>query len=152
MAFPPEIWEVFAVEWDTLRAQLRGAFQVTRDEPNMFAIGVPMKVEATEIMQDLGFAVRDVNERRLLAMLAPIAPAQKLDPVTIVQYQDRLPLGAIVIRNDVLYLRHDVLLGTLSPPALGWLVATVAHSAARLRVNLRVPVTSTFAHYADADE
>lgn len=120
-----------------------------RDAPNMFGIKVPMTFQDRELHQDLGFAVREVQGAKLLAMLAPICPAQKLDPATVVTYQDRLPFGAVVLRGDTLYLRHDVLLATVTQDVLGWLVRVMAHEAMKLRVNLRVPEHKSFAHYTE---
>jgi hypothetical protein len=149
VAFVPVFWERFAVNWDAIRAQFRTTFQVVRDEPNMFAVQIPMKAEGSEITQDLGMAIHEARQRKLLALLAPIAPAQRLDPTTILQYQDRLPFGAVVIRGESILLRHDVLVETLTPTVLSWIAAVVAFEAAKLRVNLRVPETNTFSHYTE---
>ncbi len=149
MAFVPEIWEGFCVEWDAIRTQFRSPFKVIRDEPNMFAVQIPMKAEGSDISQDLGMAIHEARNRKLLTLLAPICTAQRLDPATILQYQDRLPFGAIVIRGESVLVRHDVLTETLSPTVLSWIAAVVAFEAAKLRVNLRVPETNTFAHYTE---
>ncbi|MFN0251458.1 MAG: hypothetical protein ACKV2T_31570 [Kofleriaceae bacterium] len=108
-----------------------------------------MKAEGADITQDLGFAVHEIRDRKVLALLAPIAPAQRLDPATILQYQDRLPFGAIVVRGESLLLRYDVVMETLSPTVLSWISAVVAFEAAKLRVNLRVPENTTFSHYTE---
>ncbi len=105
--------------------------------------------QGNDIAQDLGFAAHENRSRQLLALLAPVCPAQRLDPATILQYQDSLPFGAIVIRKDSVLLRHDVLLETLTPTTLSWLAAVTAFEAAKLRINLRVPETSSFAHYTE---
>lgn len=136
------------MNWDAVRGQFR-SFEVLRDEPNMFAVRIPMRTEDKDIAQDLGFAVMKTRDRNLLAMLAPVCSAQRLDPTTILQYQDKLPFGALVVRGDTVLLRHDVLLETLSPTVLSWLAAVTAFEAAKLRVNLRVPATNTFAHYTE---
>lgn len=149
VAFVPIFWERFRVDWDTVRGELRASSKVTRDEPNMFAIQVIVPVEGKEMTQDLGLAVRDVQSRRLLTLIAPVCPDQRLRPPTIVQYQDRLPFGALVVRQQMVYLRHDVLLETLTPPLLSWMVGIVAYEAIRVRVNLRVPATDTFAHFTE---
>jgi hypothetical protein len=149
VAFVPDFWEGFSVDWDAIRKQFRSPFTVLRDEPNAFGVRIPMKAEGADITQDLGFAVFEVRNRKMLALLAPIAPAQRLDPPTILQYQDRLPFGAIVVRGENILLRYDVVMETLSPTVLSWVSAVIAFEAAKLRVNLRIPEHTTFSHYTE---
>jgi hypothetical protein len=138
------------VDWNGVRAALRGKFVVERDEPEALGIRVMMTVEEEEIRQDVGLAPTELHGRPWLVLIAPVCFADRIDPNVLVKYEDLIPSGALVLRGDMYLLRDGVLFESLTSLTLAWTVAMIAHEAAKVRLNLAIPDDADlFSHYAE---
>ena len=139
--------------WDQVRGHLRGQWQVERDDPSAFAILCPIQVGDRTVLQAVGLAPTEVHGRPWLQMIGELFVETALSTRTALTYADRLPFGAVVLRNERYLLRHGAALDVLQLVDLDWTVKVFAHEAVRLRVNLVGPasaqVIDAFGNYAE---
>jgi len=137
--------------WRDIRAHLREKFPIIRDDEAGVAIAWPVPVEDREVRQGVGLSPNEVHGRPWLEMVADLFPEASLSHQSAVLYQDRLPLGTLVVRNGVYLLRHGLARAGLTADVLDWTIRVVVHEAVRLRINLKAkaPPGDAFTNYAE---
>ncbi|MGE5182649.1 MAG: hypothetical protein ACM31C_11330 [Acidobacteriota bacterium] len=137
--------------WDELRAHLRATCTVIRDDPEAFAVSWTMTAGDGELVQGVGLAPMTVDGRPWLTMIAELFVESELPARLALLYQDRLAFGALVLREGFFVLRHGAPLAEVTHAELDWTLRTLAHEAARLRLNVRQlgQTSETFGNYAE---
>ena len=136
--------------WDDVRAHLRATFAVVRDSPDGIAMSWKLALAGHELVQGVGIAPIAIEARPWLTMIADLCTESELPLRTALLYQDRLPIGAIVLRKDTFLMKHNLPLET-PYEELDFRIRLLAHEAARLRLNLkaRTPAGDPFGNYAE---
>ncbi len=137
--------------WDELRVHLRSTCTVIRDDPEAFAVSWTMTAGDGELVQGVGLAPMTFGGRPWLTMIAELFVESELPPRLALLYQDRLAFGALVLREGFFLLRHGVPLAEVTQSELDWTIRTLAHEAARLRLNVRQlgATSEAFGNYAE---
>ena len=139
--------------WDEVRDHLRARWKVDRDEPSAFAIQCPVRIGDHDTVQAIGLAPTEVHQRPWLQIIGDLFAESGLSARGALSYADRLPFGAIVLRNDRLLLRHGVAFDGLRLADLAWILQVFAYEAVRLRANLTGPApglaSGAFGNYAE---
>ena len=132
--------------WDELRVHLRATFSVVRDDPDAIALSWSFTVGDRQVVQGVGLAPMTVEGRPWLTMIADLFPESTLPPRLGLLYQDRLPFGALVLRQGVFLLRYGLPLDPLSYAEVDWTVQLLAREATRLRINVEHLDTTSALH------
>jgi hypothetical protein len=137
--------------WDEVQAFCRASYRVERDEPAAIALTWEMTAGDQQLVQGVGLAPMAVHGRPWLTMVADLFAESVLPLRIAVLYQDRLPFGALVLRDGAFLIRHGMPLAELTLAELDWTIRTLAHEAGTLRVNARQFATtgSPFGNYAE---
>src|SRR5580765_2387967 len=122
--------------WDEVRAHVKATFAVVRDAPDGIAMSWKLALAGHELVQGVGIAPITIEGRSWLTMIADLCTEAELPLRTALLYQDRLPIGAIVLRKEMFLLKHNLPLDT-GYEELDFRIRVLAHEAARLRLNLK---------------
>ena len=135
--------------WTQVQQLARQKFELRRDEPDELVIefrpGAAASAEARRgASSELVHAqtVIEFGEPWLLLRVA-VCNERMLDIPAALQRSAQQVLGALVLADHLLALRHGMPLQTLRPEDLERAVSFLAHTAAYLRAQLRAPHTRT---------
>lgn len=137
--------------WDELQAHLRATYSVVRDDPEAIALSWSFSVGDHQHVQGVGLAPIVVDGRPWVTLIADLFPEASMPPRTALLYQDRLPFGALVLRDGVFLVRHGLPLDALSLVELDWTIRLLVREASWLRANVDHldSTTAAYGHFAE---
>lgn len=137
--------------WDELRVHLRATYSVVRDDPDAIALSWSFTIGDKQLIQGAGLAPMAVEGRPWVTMIADLFAESVLSTRIAILYQDRLPFGALVLREGAFLLRHGLPLDNLSFDELDWTLRLLAREATWLRANVEAlgATGAPYAHFAE---
>ncbi len=140
------------MNWEAIQAELGRAFRVVSDDPEQFVVAVTLPVQGTEHSQEISLKPTTLDTVPWLAMISPVASGAQLDLAGVLAIQDHVLLGALVVRGEVLLLRHGIAMPPLTPEAARWNVGVFGRTAMKIRLNApraKRSAAAAHAHYTE---
>lgn len=121
------------VSWDLVRDHLHARYRIASDEKDCLGIDFSIVDEKGALEQRVKVEHGAAFGAGWIAVLAAIAPANRINAAAALEINARLAVGAIAVLGDQAYARAAMAMESLDFAGLERAIEAMAREAARLR-------------------